>query len=69
MTATDKPRPVEQVSCEVCLKEVPKSAATSSEGTEYVMHFCGMECYEKWKHPYEKYDDMIKKPAGGTNKK
>jgi hypothetical protein len=36
------------VACEVCLKEIPKSVAQSHEGTEYVYHFCGAECYQEW---------------------
>lgn len=32
--------------CEVCLKEVPESAAFTPEGSEYVGHFCGIECYQ-----------------------
>lgn len=38
----------EQVKCEVCLKEVPKSEAKIAEAQDYVMHFCGLDCYEKW---------------------
>jgi hypothetical protein len=32
--------------CEVCLKEIPPSAAFTPEGSEYVGHFCGIECYQ-----------------------
>jgi hypothetical protein len=39
----------EQVSCEVCKKEVPRSAAVNFEVNDYVAHFCGLECYAKWK--------------------
>lgn len=38
----------EPVSCEVCLKLVPKSEAQSAEARDYVAYFCGLECYEKW---------------------
>lgn len=38
----------ERVSCEICLKEVPRSAAVMAEVREYVAYFCGLECYEKW---------------------
>jgi len=48
-TITDKPVAVEQVACEICLKEVPKSEATVPEGAEYVLYFCGLDCFEKWK--------------------
>lgn len=47
--ATNRPIDVERVTCETCLKEVPKSEATSPEATEYVLYFCGLDCYEQWK--------------------
>ncbi len=37
------------VSCNVCLKEVPTSEAQSEEASDYVVHFCGLQCYEEWK--------------------
>lgn len=39
----------EQVSCEVCKKEVPQSAAVNFEVSDYVAYFCGLECYVQWK--------------------
>jgi hypothetical protein len=39
----------ERVSCDVCLKQVPKSEAQSPEASDYVLYFCGLDCYEKWK--------------------
>ena len=38
------------ISCEVCLKEVPKSEAKSAEVNDYVAYFCGLDCYDKWQH-------------------
>lgn len=49
MTTKESPAPAEQISCEVCRKEVPKSEATVAEATDYFAYFCGLECYEKWK--------------------
>ena len=37
-----------QVSCDVCLKQIPKSEAAVSEASDYVLYFCGLDCYEKW---------------------
>ncbi len=37
------------ISCDVCRKEIPRSAAQTYEGEEYVMHFCGLDCYNQWK--------------------
>lgn len=47
-----KPVPAEpnNVSCSVCLKEIPESVAVSSEADEYTQHFCGTECYQKWRN-------------------
>ena len=44
------PKPVnpEPISCEVCLKEVPRSEAHLQEAEDYVIGFCGLECYEEW---------------------
>lgn len=36
-------------SCELCLAEIPASVGTSYEGPDYVHHFCGLECMDKWK--------------------
>ena len=46
----DKPKPtdVELVPCAVCQREIPKSVALSSEVQDYVLHFCGIDCYEEW---------------------
>ena len=41
---------VEKVACEVCLKRIPVSEAQSAEATDYVAYFCGLDCYDKWKH-------------------
>jgi len=48
---TDKPRPEEPelIDCDICMKEIPESVALSEEGQDYVLHFCGIECYTKWK--------------------
>jgi len=39
----------EVVSCAVCMTEVPGSVAKSFEGPDYVQHFCGLDCLEKWR--------------------
>ena len=43
-----KPDPV-RVACEVCLKEIPESQARHAEAGDYVMQFCGLECYRLWR--------------------
>lgn len=39
----------EKVSCEVCLKEIPISEASSVKATDYILYYCGLDCYDKWK--------------------
>lgn len=43
----------EQVACEVCFKEIPISEATSVKATDYIMYYCGLDCYDKWKKQKE----------------
>lgn len=45
------------VSCDVCMKEVPVSQAQSEEASDYVRHFCGLECYTKWREQKGKRDE------------
>ena len=39
----------EKVSCEVCFKEIPLSEATSVKATDYIVYYCGLECYDRWR--------------------
>ena len=48
MNDQNKSTETETVPCEVCLKEIPRSDAKISEVDDYVAHFCGIDCYDKW---------------------
>jgi len=39
---------IELVSCDICLNEVPKCSGKIMEIEDYVMYFCGLECFDKW---------------------
>jgi hypothetical protein len=54
----EKPIPEDEdhIACQVCLTEIPKSAAMSQEADAYTLHFCGVECYDKWKTSQEEKD-------------
>ncbi|HEY4697916.1 MAG TPA: DUF3330 domain-containing protein [Gallionella sp.] len=54
----------EKVSCSICRKEVPLSEAVIPEAADYVAHFCGLECYAKWKRQSERPGQQ-----GGDTKK
>jgi len=43
------PKEPEHVSCDICMKEIPIDEANSFETVDYVIHFCGLECFDKWK--------------------
>jgi hypothetical protein len=62
MATPEKSLEIERVSCEMCLKEIPKAAATSPEATDYFVYFCGLDCYEKWKGQGGKAPGQSKQP-------
>ncbi|MDA8109896.1 MAG: DUF3330 domain-containing protein [Betaproteobacteria bacterium] len=43
--------PDEPVSCHTCLREVPRSVALATEGSDYVFYFCGSGCFARWGAP------------------
>jgi len=49
-----KPQQCETESCYTCLKLVPKSAARSFEGEQYIKYFCGPDCYAEWQKQTKK---------------
>ncbi|MDH5648305.1 MAG: DUF3330 domain-containing protein [Gammaproteobacteria bacterium] len=57
MAESEKQVESDKVECKVCLKEIPVSEARSDEALGYVIHFCGLECYEKWKNQEKKNKD------------
>lgn len=40
--------PTLQVVCTICREEVPMSEAMNVEASDYVAHFCGLDCYQRW---------------------
>lgn len=56
-----KPENEEKITCASCMKDIPLSAATSSEAAGYTLHFCGAECYSEWNRQAER---LNLKPAG-----
>ena len=51
----EKPVPTEPtlIDCEICFKEIPDSVATTEEGEDYIVHYCGLDCYAAWKERSE----------------
>ncbi|MBI5658712.1 MAG: DUF3330 domain-containing protein [Nitrosomonadales bacterium] len=38
----------QKISCSMCRKEIPLSAALTPQGADYVGYFCGIECYDEF---------------------
>ena len=53
MNEIRKPLENIEVTCEICLREIPSSEARIAEATDYVLHFFGVECYAKWRSQEE----------------
>lgn len=50
------------VACDVCLREIPQSEAINAEATDYVAHFCGLDCYRRWAERTADQDRAKRKP-------
>lgn len=37
------------ISCDVCMDQIPLSESISDEARDYIVHFCGLDCYQQWK--------------------
>jgi hypothetical protein len=48
MSGPDRPVKPPMVNCQKCLKEIPPDETKSAERDDYVLYFCGLECYEEW---------------------
>jgi hypothetical protein len=40
------------------MKEIPLSEAQSEEADDYVRHFCGLDCYAKWRAQTQEVGEM-----------
>ncbi|TAM00974.1 MAG: DUF3330 domain-containing protein [Paraburkholderia sp.] len=59
------------VDCGVCCSEVPLDAAFTPEGIDYVVHFCGLDCYrrftERATHDRTSNPGLPAHPSGALN--
>ena len=37
------------VTCHACLREVSWSVAATAEGSDYLLYFCGPDCFAQWR--------------------
>ena len=38
----------EITTCAVCASEIPLSAGLNEESSDYIQHFCGLDCLQIW---------------------
>ncbi len=50
----------EKISCHICKKEIPKAAALTAEGQDYVLNFCDISCLDYWKKENKEDKDKDK---------
>ncbi|MGA7179483.1 MAG: DUF3330 domain-containing protein [Thiobacillaceae bacterium] len=48
------------LTCDMCLVELPAGDAISEEGKDYIAHFCGLDCLERWHTHAKKQTDQNK---------
>ncbi len=48
MAQGNEDRDRKPVPCCQCGREVPVSEAKVAEAVDYVLYFCGLDCYESW---------------------
>lgn len=49
MTEGLRPELPDKVQCAVCGDEIAPAEAKSVEAQDYVMYFCGLQCYQQWR--------------------
>ena len=54
MNSNVQPEDSVTVSCEVCLEQIPPSEAKMEEASDYVLYFCGLDCYRIWREKASK---------------
>jgi hypothetical protein len=54
MNSNVQPEDSVTVSCEVCLEQIPLSEAKMEEASDYVLYFCGLDCYKTWREKSNK---------------
>ena len=46
---TDPTSVLAHVSCALCQHEIPLSETVVPEALDYVIYFCGLDCYDRWR--------------------
>jgi Domain of unknown function (DUF3330) len=46
--ASDAPDVRGHVVCNICRHDIPLSEAFVPEAVDYVVHFCGLDCFDLW---------------------
>ena len=49
MSATEKHRPQSRIRCSTCGCDIPWDEVVVPDATNYIVHFCGLDCYAEWR--------------------
>ncbi len=52
--SNENPEVPDQVRCKTCQREIPRTDALKDEAEDYVLWFCGLDCYQKWQQGSER---------------
>ncbi|OJY10840.1 MAG: hypothetical protein BGO99_05750 [Nitrosospira sp. 56-18] len=55
------------INCCVCCKEIPLDAAFTTKSAEFVEHFCGLDCYERFQARSKALAETDTTPAAGDS--
>ncbi len=65
MKTTHKRVVMETIPCQVCLSEVAKDEASVAEARDYIVFFCGLDCYERWRRGEAAQRERPEQTSGG----
>ncbi len=57
-----------EINCHECGKSIPLDTALTVEGGEYVLYFCGLECYQHFQNQAEQKNEMSNKIQNNFSK-
>lgn len=55
MSFDDMLRATDRVPCAVCFAPIPRDEAVIPEATDRLIHFCGLDCYARWRSTLGEY--------------
>ena len=54
-------RELDRVPCDVCQHDIPIAEVVAAEVTDYVVYFCGLDCYDRWRRQREAIHSLLRR--------